>query len=65
MPWIAPANATTPGRRTAAGSKDPAPSALPNALSHAQGAHRSIGTKCLRHKDPRTRNTGYGGLRFV
>ena len=42
MPWIAPANATTPGRRTAAGSKDRAPSALPKALSAAQGARHAV-----------------------
>lgn len=35
-PWTAPANATTPGKRTAAGSKARAPLALPNVLSLAQ-----------------------------
>ena len=61
MPWTAPANATTPGKRTAAGSKERAPSALPNALSLAQGARRPIDIQS-ETKDPRTRSTGYGGL---
>ena len=61
MPWTAPANATTPGKRTAAGSKERAPSALPNALSNAQGARRLTDIQS-ETKDPRTRSTGYGGL---
>lgn len=43
MPWTAPANATTPGKRTAAGSKD---STLP-ALFEATNT-----TKSLRHRRP-------------
>lgn len=61
MPWTAPANAMTPGKRTAAGSKERAPSALLKALSNAQGTRRPIGIQ-RETKDPRTRNTGYGGL---
>ena len=67
MPWTAPANATTPGKRTAAGSKERAPSALPSALSLTQGARRPTDIQretqsILKLKDPRTRSTGYGGL---
>ena len=61
MPWTAPVNATTPGKRTAAGSKERAPSALPNALSPAQGARRPTDIQ-PEMKDPRTRSAGYEGL---